>query len=390
MKLQEYCEEGWPDVTKLPSSLRAYWSSRGEISLVRGLLLKGSQLIIPSTMQLEILERIHEGHQGIVKCRRRVKESVWWPGVSKQISDIVTNCRKCIEHRVPAREPMIPSAVPEGPWKTLDTDLFYLKGRTYLLVVDYFSRYVEVSPLLTSQKSSEAIRALKSIFARHGIPEILRSDNGSQFASSQFDQFSKEFGFTHITSSPKLPQANGEAERAVQTVKNALKKEEDPAKALMSYRATPLENGYSPAEMLFGRKIRTTVPVAPDQLRPSWPDVGKIWEHEQKSKLSQMHRYNARYRCKDLPELKVGDSAWVVDQETPAVVTMKDATPRSYTVNTEAGTPIRRNRRYLVPIPADDSIPDAPNAPIQQLETPPKEKTRSGRIVKPPVRLRFT
>ena len=73
-KLQEYCEEGWPDVTKLPSSMRAYWSSRGEISLVRGLLLKGSQLIFPSTMQLEILERIHEGHQGIVKCRRRVKE----------------------------------------------------------------------------------------------------------------------------------------------------------------------------------------------------------------------------------------------------------------------------------------------------------------------------
>ena len=237
---------------------------------------------------------------------------------------------------------MIPSAVPEGPWKTLSTDLFYLKGRTYLLVVDYFSRNVEVSPLLTSQKSSEAIRALKSIFARHGIPEILRSDNGPQFACTEFDQFSKEFAFTHITSSPKLPQANGEAERAVQTVKNALKKEEDPAKALMSYRATPLENGYSPAEMLFGRKIRTTVSVSSDQLKPSWPDVEKIREHQQKSKLSQMHRYNARYRSTDLPELKVGDSAWVVDQKTPAVVTKKDTTPMSYTVNTEAGTTIRR------------------------------------------------
>ena len=131
---------------------------------------------------------------------------------------------------------------------------------------------------------------------------------------------------------PKLPQANGEAERAVQTVNNAL----------MSYRATPLENGYSPAEMLFGRKIRTTVSVSSDQLKPSWPDVEKIREHQQKSKLSQMHRYNARYRSTDLPELKVGDSAWVVDQKTPAVVTKKDTTPMSYTVNTEAGTTIRR------------------------------------------------
>ena len=397
-KLAEYCEEGWPDIAKLPNSMRAYWSSQGEISWVQG-LLKGCQIIIPSSMQLEILERIHEGHQGIVKCRRRVRESVWWPGVSKQIADIVTNCRKCIEYRLPAREPMIPAAVPDGPWKTLGTDLFYLKGRTYLLVVDYFSRYVEVSPLLTSQKSSEAIRALKSIFARHGIPETLRSDNGPQFASTEFDQFSKEFAFTHITSSPKLPQSNGEAERAVQTVKNALKKEDDSTKALMSYRATPLENGYSPAEMLFGRKIRTTLPVAPDQLKPSWPDVEKIWEHEQKNKISQVYRYNAKYRCKDLPELKAGDSAWVVDQKTPAVVTKKDITPRSYTVETKDGTPIRRNRRHLVPMPADDNVTEVP---VPQVEVPVKSPevkhetgtgtamTRYGRIVKPPARLGFT
>ena len=75
-------------------------------------------------MRLEILERIHEGHQGIVKCRRRVKDSVWWPGLSKQLEDMVTNCRKCIEHRKPNREPMIPSEVPERPWQVLETNLF--------------------------------------------------------------------------------------------------------------------------------------------------------------------------------------------------------------------------------------------------------------------------
>ena len=166
---------------------------------------------------------------------------------------MVTNCRRCIEHRKPNREPMIPTATPERPWQVLGTDLFTLKGRTYLLVVDYFSRYVEVSLMLASQTSSDTVRTLKSIFARHGVPEILRSDNGPQFASTEFDQFSKDYSFTHITSSPNFPQANGEAERAVQTVENILKKEQDPAKALMSYRATPLENGYSPAEMLFGR-----------------------------------------------------------------------------------------------------------------------------------------
>ena len=100
--------------------------------------------------------------------------------------------------------------------------MFSLNGRTYLLVMDYYSRFIEIS-----------IRALKSIFTRHGIPDILRSDNGPKFFSTEFNEFSKEYPFTRVTSSQELPQANGEAERAVQTIKNALKKEKDPGKALM-------------------------------------------------------------------------------------------------------------------------------------------------------------
>lgn len=91
-------------------------------------------------------------------------------------------------------------------------------------MVDYFSRYIEVSLLLASQKSSDTTRALKSVSARHGVPEILRSDNGPQFVSTEFDKFSKEYSLTHVTSSPNMPQANGEAECTVQTVKNALKR----------------------------------------------------------------------------------------------------------------------------------------------------------------------
>ena len=192
---------------------------------------------------------------------------------------MVTYCRKCIEHRKPNSEPMIPSAVPETPWKVLGTDLFSLNGQAYLMVIDYFSRFIEISILLVSQKSSETIRALKSIFTRHGIPNILRSDNGPKFVSTEFDELSNEHSFTFVTSSQKLPQANEKAKRAVQTIKNALKKEKDPVKALMSYRATSLENGYGPAEMLFGRNIVITVRVFPDQLKPSWSGLQKLRKH---------------------------------------------------------------------------------------------------------------
>ena len=199
--------------------------------------------------------------------------------MGKQLEEMVTYCRKCIEHRKPNSEPMIPSAVSETPWQVLGTDLFSLNGQAYLLVMDYFSRFIEISIPLVSQKSSETIRALKSIFTRHGIPDILRSDNGPKFVSTEFDEFSNEYSFTLVTSSQKLPQANGKAKRAVQTIKNALKKEKDPVKALMSYRATPLENGYSPAEMLFGRNIVTTVRVFPDQLKPSWSGLQELRKH---------------------------------------------------------------------------------------------------------------
>ena len=98
------------------------------------------------------MDRIHDGHQGIVKCSRRTKESVCWPGLGKQLEERVTNYHKCIEHQKPNRESVISSAVPERPWQVLETDLFSLNGRTYLLLVDYFSHFIEISILLASQK----------------------------------------------------------------------------------------------------------------------------------------------------------------------------------------------------------------------------------------------
>ena len=152
----------------------------------------------------------------------------------------------------------MPTEMPDRPWQTLGADLFTLKGKTYLLVVDYFSRYVEIA-LLSPTRSEDVVVHLKSMFSRHGVCRRLRSDGGPQFSGSHFKNFAAEYGFEHVTSSPRFPQSNGEAERAVQTVKHLLTKASDPYLALLAYRATPLQNGYSPAELLMGRRLRTTV-----------------------------------------------------------------------------------------------------------------------------------
>ena len=150
------------------------------------------------------------------------------------------------------------------------SDLFKHKKSTYLLVVDYFSQFVEIQKL-SSTTSSSVITHLKAIFSRHGIlnaifsqhgiPAILITDNGPQYSSEGINQFSSTYGFQHITSSPHYHQTNGQAERAVRTVKSLLSNSPDPYLALLNYRAAPLPwCGVSPAKLLMGLDSSLDVP----------------------------------------------------------------------------------------------------------------------------------
>ena len=115
------------------------------------------------------------------------------------------------------------------------------------------------------------IQALKGIFATHGIPDLVVSDNGPQFASQEFKEFGRNYNFDHVTSSPNYPAANGEAERSVRTVKEIFKKSKNPYLALLTYRTTPLQNGLSHSELIMGRKLRTPLPMMPTKLDQKVP-----------------------------------------------------------------------------------------------------------------------
>lgn len=156
---------------------------------------------------------------------------------------------------------------------------------------------------LTSTTSVSIISALKSVFSRHGIPEIMRSDNGPQYCSSEFMSFASSYGFQHLTSSPKFPQSDGQAERSVQTVKNLLKKSDDPYTSLLSYRASPLSwCDLSPAE-LRGRRLRTSVPQTDNMLMPQWPYLKCFRELDQKQKEKQKQNFDSRHLVKNLPPI---------------------------------------------------------------------------------------
>ena len=129
-----------------------------------------------------------------------------------ELEQLVKNCRECCKQQCQRVEPLFPSPLPEFPFQKVATDLFEWDRKVDLLVVDDFSRFIEIFKL-SQTTAADVINHTKSIFARHGIPEVVISDNGLQYASAAYAQFAREYGFTHITSSPRYPQVNGEAEQ---------------------------------------------------------------------------------------------------------------------------------------------------------------------------------
>lgn len=159
------------------------------------------------------------------KSAKHVQEQiiVYWPGMSHDIHDTVAKCSICLTHRHNnQKKPMIPHAIADRSWQKLRSDVFEHKGKPYLVVVAYYSKFIETS-LMRDKTEGTIVTHMKSIFARHGIPEELVSDN-MPYNSKGFKHFASDWGFKLTTSSPTYPQVNGVSEKAVQTIKRILKK----------------------------------------------------------------------------------------------------------------------------------------------------------------------
>ena len=347
-KLMEFCGSGWPSKHAVKGELKKFWQFQGDLSIAHELLLYGSRIVVPRSLRQETLEKVHCGHQGIVRCRLRLSNSVWWPAVSTDMEKFIHSCLACQKTTPPSKEPLLPTKLPDHPWERVASDLFEFKQSMYLLVVDYFSRFIEVKKLKSTVASS-IITSLKEIFATHGIPSVLVSDNGPQYDCTEMKQFAEQYGFHHTTTSPYYPKANGLAERAVRTVKNLLSNSPDPYKALMSHRATPIPSfGLSPAELLMGRRIRTDVPQGKKQLIPDWPHLKGFREVDKQYKDHQKQDYERRHRVRSLPELPGETPVWVDTSrgQVQGRIVQSAGTPRSYQVEVPSGV-IRRNRAHV-------------------------------------------
>ena len=130
-------EKDGPERHLCPGSIPIYCQHQPNITEENGLLLYNGRLLIPSSLRLKILDELHAGHQGINKTRMRANQSVWWPGMSREIADLVQNCRTCARDERNKKEPLIATPTPELPWQKVASDLFEWNKQQYLLVIDY-------------------------------------------------------------------------------------------------------------------------------------------------------------------------------------------------------------------------------------------------------------
>ena len=231
------------------------------------------------------------------------------------------------------------------------TDLFTLDNSDYLLVVDYYSRFLEVVKL-PNTKSATVIMYLKSIFARHGIPSEVISDNGPQYASGEFRSFAQKWEFKHTTVSPLSPQANGLVEKTVQIVKNLLIKAKkdgrDPYLSLLEYRNTPIDDIASPPQLLISRRLRTRIPTTASQLQPRIIDDNNVTMMRHFKQQRQKTHYDQH--AKSLPQIQKGDRIRIRMKGLwkPGIIVDKAETPRSFRIRTDDGGEHRRNRRMII------------------------------------------
>ena len=372
-RLMKIIMSGWPDDKKrLRDDLKSYYTFRDELSVQDGLVFKGYRIVVPTSMQTEIKDRLNSSHVGVQGCLRRARETVYWPNMNADIEDYIGRCPTCNSiQRSQAKEPMIAHAIPELPWQHVACDLFECDGADYVVLVDYYSEFFEVDRL-SDKRSNEVVRKLKAHFARHGCPETLCSDNGAPFNSKDFANFAEDFGFEHITSSPRYPRSNGKSESAVKAAKTLMMTSKDaktdPYLALLELRNVPT-GVFSRAEII--RKTYENETSHCEAVTEARNVYTRGRETAREEGMTNVLLRQGREGTKTSRKGQVvrfrppGYRKWkkaVVDDQTDV---------RSYSIRTEDGRRYRRNRSHLRT--TTESLGETTQQLLEQQQHPPTE-----------------
>ena len=284
-QVMDYVLGGWPE-GEFNGELLSYKKKSSELTVENGVVLWGCRVIIPFTLKIQVLEELHMVHSGMVRMKQLARSYVHWFGMDEDIEQHAGSCETCVlSSNNPAKAPPHAWEKSMRPWQRIHLDhAGPSKGHWFLVAYDSYSKWIDVH-VVTSTSSVVTIEKLRRMFATHGLPETIVTDNGTGFTSSEFEAFMNKNGITHVTSAPYHPSSNGPAERSVQTVKKALMKldgeencslETKVSRLLFSHRCTPNSTtGVSPAEALMKRRLRCRLSNVRDFKAAKDTDVNK-------------------------------------------------------------------------------------------------------------------
>ena len=345
------------------------------------LILRGTRIVIPKSLQEHVVNLAHEGHQGLVKTKSLLREKVWFPNIDKLTESKVKSCSACLITTPECkREPLQMSPLPAAPWKELSVDFANLPNQEYLLLItDDYSRYPVVE-IVKSTSAATVIPKLDKVFSEFGVPDVVRSDNGPPFNSKEFASFADDLGFKHRKVTPKWARANGEVERFVRTVKKVIKTaklehknhKQELNRLLRNYRATPHSTTrVAPATALFGRPMKTKLP----ELTTPRSDL-EMRERDRSAKAKiKKHADNKRY-VKPLTVtvfVKRDDSKKKSDtpyNPRPHIVVKKRGS--MVTAQNDDGVQVTRNSSFFknVPVAAENATTETCKDPADATAAP--------------------
>ena len=302
------------------------------------ILFKGQRLIVPTKLRHRTLQVLHRSHMGITKTQERARTTFYWPGMDRVVKDTCQSCKICLEQSN-KQEKINLGLVPDS---SVACDLFEFKGKVYLIVACRFSTYIVVREV-KNHSTEETIEQFSSIFAEHSIPTAIHSDRGTNFRSKLFQDFCHSLNIK-VTYSSAEHHSSNYAERAVQTVKNFMKRNYSEWRlSLLEYLMTPVRLqgiNNSPLKLMSKRNIRGILHTRKQESNTEDYDRMKLRRQEQAK-----HHKGTAYDI-----IPMGASILYYDHNmskwSPGIV-VERVHDRQYVIVSEKGGKVSRNRQDI-------------------------------------------
>lgn len=353
LRIVQYVEQGWPSYHKLDDLSQMFYRYRHELHYENGLLFKDHRLVIPTKLQSLICKWLHGPHLGIEKTLARARMQFFWPGMTNDITEMVKMCVTCEQfQRNNQKEPLKQDDSPEYPFQSVSTDIYEYGGRNWLVIIDAYSGFI-CSDSLPDKSMRNVCLLFDKFFNSYGYPTQVRCDN-NPFNSMECEQYANKNNIRFTFSSPRYPQSNGLAEKAVAIAKNILKRcyelgEVDQFQyRLLEYNTTPIAGMHlTPSQMFFGRQVKTRLPVDESLLVRKSISEDVIRDKFDRKRAVQKENYDKT--AKPLMPLSVGDRVIFkkCSKEWQHGTVTRDVNGRSYIIRDGFGNHFRRNRRFI-------------------------------------------